>query len=230
EAAGSSDIEVSATNVVGTSTSATVSIVIAQGTQTIAGLSDINTTLGAADITLPATTSAGLTISYSSSDTAVATVSANTVSIVGLGSTTITATQAGNANWNAVSDEITVTVSEPSEAYNGVGVFEKITSVSDLTDGYYVVANETDAFAMTNTHNTSASNHYFESTAVSPVSGQIIDPSTAIVWKIETNGAGKTIYNEVIEKYVGWVSGNSASAEDAPADSNRWTFTYSDNK
>src|SRR5690606_21260879 len=111
--------------------------------------------------------------------------------------------------------------------YDGIGVFEKITSLSDLTDGYYVVTNEADAFAMNNTHNAS---NYFESTAVSPVSGQIIDPSTAIVWKIETNGAGKTIYNEVIEKYVGWVSGNSASAEDAPADSNRWTFTYSDNK
>src|SRR5690606_11143542 len=29
---------------------------------------------------------------------------------------------------------------------------------------------------------------------------------------------------------VGWISGNSASAEDTPADTNRWTFTYSDNK
>src|SRR5690606_597718 len=116
---------------------------------------------------------------------------------------------------------------EAPDYYDGIGVFEKITSISDLTDGYYVITNETDAFAMNNTHNAS---NYFESTAVSPVSGQIINPSAAIVWKIEANGAGKTIYNEVIEKYVGWISGNSASAEDAPADSNRWTFTYADNK
>src|SRR5690606_21969405 len=74
ETAGSFDIEVTATNIVGTSTSATVSIVVAQGTQTIADFTNINTVLGAADITLPETTSAGLVISYSSSDTGVATV------------------------------------------------------------------------------------------------------------------------------------------------------------
>src|SRR5690606_33046023 len=68
EVAGSSDIEVTATNIVGTSTSATVSIVVAQGTQIIAEFTDINTVLGAADITLPETTNAGLTVSYLSSN------------------------------------------------------------------------------------------------------------------------------------------------------------------
>src|SRR5690606_9835269 len=129
EVAGSSDIEVTATNIVGTSTSATVSIVVAQGTQTIAGLSDINTTLGAADITLPATTNAGLVISYSSSDTAVATVSGNTVTIVGLGTTTITASQAGNVNWNALNEEVTLTVIDASSA----DCFEE--DFSDITSG-----------------------------------------------------------------------------------------------
>src|SRR5690606_14565166 len=204
EAAGSSDIQVTATNIVGTSTSATVSIVIAQGTQTIAGLSDINTTLGAADITLPATTSAGLTISYSSSDTGVATVSGNTVSIVGLGTSTITATQAGNANWNALSQTITVTVTETSTVYNGVGVFEKVTSETDLTDGYYVVTNETGAFLMTNGRSGSDTTGFFVSADSDALSVYIVNPTAANVWKIETSGAGKTIYNEVSEKYVGW--------------------------
>src|SRR5690554_1307518 len=95
EAAGSFDIQVTATNIVGTSTPATVSIVVAQGVQTLVGFTDINTVLGAADIALPETTNAGLTVSYASSNTAVATVSGNTVSIVGLRTTTITATQAG---------------------------------------------------------------------------------------------------------------------------------------
>src|SRR5690606_8926026 len=117
--------------------------------------------------------------------------------------------------FESVTEDQTITASfveyEAPDYYDGIGVFEKITSISDLTDGYYVITNETDAFAMNNTHNAS---NYFESTAVSPVSGQIINPSAAIVWKIEANGAGKTIYNEVIEKYVGWISGNSASAED----------------
>src|SRR5690606_23045601 len=131
EVAGSSDIEVTATNIVGTSTSATVSIVVAQGTQIIAEFTDINTVLGAADITLPETTNAGLTVSYLSSNTDVATVSGNTVSIVGVGTTTITASQAGNANWGTFSQDITITVVDTSDFYNGIGVFEKVTSETD---------------------------------------------------------------------------------------------------
>ncbi|MFA5556161.1 MAG: chitobiase/beta-hexosaminidase C-terminal domain-containing protein [Flavobacteriaceae bacterium] len=109
--------------------------------------------------------------------------------------------------------------------YTGVGTFTKVTSEAELTDGYYVVTNETDAFAMNNTHTT-----FFGHTAVTPSSGELMNPDASIVWKIETNGSGKTIYNEVIEKYVGWISGNAASAEDAPADTNRWTFSYADSK
>src|SRR5690606_30173586 len=129
EAAGSFDIQVTATNIVGTSTPATVSIVVAQGVQTLAGFTDINTVLGAADIALPETTNAGLTVSYASSNTAVATVSGNTVSIVGLGTTTITATQAGNANWGAFNEEITLTVIDASSA----DCFEE--DFSDITNG-----------------------------------------------------------------------------------------------
>ena len=49
-----------------------------------------------ADFTLSATTTSGLVITYTSSNTAVATVTGNTVHIVGAGSTDITANQAGN--------------------------------------------------------------------------------------------------------------------------------------
>lgn len=53
------------------------------------------------DFNLDATASSGLIVSYSSSDPNVATVVGNTVTIVGPGTTTITATQAGNANFEA---------------------------------------------------------------------------------------------------------------------------------
>src|SRR5690606_26981192 len=230
EAAGSSDIEVTATNIVGTSTSATVSIVIAQGTQTIAGLSNINTILGAADITLPETTNAGLVISYSSSDTAVATVSGNTVTIVGLGTTTITASQAGNANWGALSEDITLTVIETPDTYNGVGVFTKITSTSDLTEGYYVLVESfTNANAMTNNHNGT----FLAREAVTPAGNNTItNPNTGIVWYIAQNGEGYTIYNEVTEKYVSYTgSTNNIQVVDAVAtDNQRWTIAYTDDQ
>jgi hypothetical protein len=50
---------------------------------------------------LTATTSSSLQVSYVSSNTSVATISGSTVTIVGAGTTTITASQAGNANYNA---------------------------------------------------------------------------------------------------------------------------------
>lgn len=114
--------------------------------------------------------------------------------------------------------------------YSGTGTFTKITSVDDLTDGYYVITNETDAFVMTNGRSGSATTGYFVSAAITPVAGVITNPVAANVWKIEINGSGRTIYNEAIAKYVGWISGNAASIEDTPADSNRWTFTYDSNK
>lgn len=71
---------------------------------------------------LTATASSGQTVSYTSSNTSVATVSGNTVTVVGLGSTTITATQAGNANYNAataVPQTLTVVRSNPHAVITG---------------------------------------------------------------------------------------------------------------
>ena len=62
-------------------------------------------TLSSPDFTLTATASSGLTVSYTSSNTSVATiVNGNQVHIVGSGTTTITASQAGNATYQAASN------------------------------------------------------------------------------------------------------------------------------
>jgi hypothetical protein len=61
--------------------------------------------------TLSATASSSLPVSYASSSAAVATVIGNTVTIVGVGTTTITASQAGDANFNpatATTQDLTV--------------------------------------------------------------------------------------------------------------------------
>ncbi len=116
------------------------------------------------------------------------------------------------------------------DQYNGNGVFKKISSVSELTDGYYVILNETSEFIMTsNRDGTPETGFYISDDAI--VSNEIVvNPSTANVWQIGINGSGRTIYNEVIERYVGWISGNAASAEETVADRTRWTFTYMDGK
>jgi hypothetical protein len=72
--------------------------------QTVTGLSEMTKTVGDADFELTATASSGLAVSYASSNTDVATISGSTVHIVGAGTTTITASQAGNDAYNPASD------------------------------------------------------------------------------------------------------------------------------
>jgi PKD repeat protein len=59
---------------------------------------------GDADFELSATSSSGLAVSYASSDQTVATIEGSTVRIVGVGATTITASQAGDDNYHAATD------------------------------------------------------------------------------------------------------------------------------
>lgn len=61
-------------------------------------------TYGGADFNLNATASSGLSVSYTSSNTNVATVSGNIVTIVGVGSTQIRASQGGNGTFNAAAN------------------------------------------------------------------------------------------------------------------------------
>jgi len=60
--------------------------------------------LGDADFNPGATASSGLPVSYSSSNTAVATIVSGNIHIVGAGTSTITASQAGNSTYNAAPD------------------------------------------------------------------------------------------------------------------------------
>jgi alpha-tubulin suppressor-like RCC1 family protein len=70
-------------------------------------------TYGNASFNLTATTTSGLQITYTSSNTNVATISGSTVTIVGAGSTVITAMQGGDSNYNpATAIQQTLTVSK----------------------------------------------------------------------------------------------------------------------
>ena len=91
--------------------SASGSLVIAKATQTLTFAALDPVLDNSAPFALAATTSSGLTVSYASSNSSVATVSGSTVTVVGLGTTTITASQAGDGNYNpATSVPRTLTV------------------------------------------------------------------------------------------------------------------------
>jgi hypothetical protein len=76
-----------------------------------------NKVFGESQFDLTATASSGLDVSYASSNTDVATVFGNTVTIVGAGTTVITASQDGNPNYNAapaVEQTLTVDSATPT--------------------------------------------------------------------------------------------------------------------
>jgi uncharacterized repeat protein (TIGR02543 family) len=84
---------------------------ITQGSQTITFGPLANQTVGVADYTPGATASSGLTVTYTSSNPAVATIVGGLIHVVGVGTTTITASQAGNSNYlvaNDVNQNLTV--------------------------------------------------------------------------------------------------------------------------
>ncbi len=87
------------------------SLTINKASQTITFAPLPNKAVGDAPFNLTGSASSGLTVNYTSSNTAVATVSGSTITIIGVGSTTITAAQAGNSNYNpATSVQQTLTV------------------------------------------------------------------------------------------------------------------------
>lgn len=77
------------------------SLVVNKRDQTITFAPLPSKKVGDPPFALSATASSGLAVSYASSNPGVATVTGNMVTIVGLGTTNITATQAGNASFNA---------------------------------------------------------------------------------------------------------------------------------
>ncbi|RYZ48816.1 MAG: hypothetical protein EOP49_17685, partial [Sphingobacteriales bacterium] len=126
-------VSVTATNSSGTSDPVDVTIQIDPGNQTITFDPLADVTYGDADFTLTATASSGLPITYFSSNPFVAQISGNTVTIVGAGSTTITATQEGDVNYNAAPDvPQTLTVNKASQTITFGPLADKSTADADF--------------------------------------------------------------------------------------------------
>lgn len=145
-------------NIVLTSSGAST-VTIATATSSVAKASQLITfntlagkTYGDADFSLSASGGAsGNALSYHSSNTAVATVSGSTVTIVGAGTTTITASQAGNANYNPASDvaqvltvgkkSASISLSNLFQTYDGTAKAVTVTTNPDNLTGLTVTYN-----------------------------------------------------------------------------------------
>ena len=93
-------------------------------------------TYGDADFSPGATASSGLTVSYTSSNTAVATIVNGQIHIVGAGSSNITASQAGDNYNNAATDVTqTLTVSKQNQTITFGALPSKSTGMADFSPG-----------------------------------------------------------------------------------------------
>lgn len=84
----------------------TYSFTPAKAEQTITFTALASKSIGDLPFSLTGTASSGLAVSYNSSNTAVATISGSTVTIIGPGTTNITASQIGNASYNSATNVI----------------------------------------------------------------------------------------------------------------------------
>src|SRR5205085_11205161 len=83
------------------SSSGTNSLTVNKANQTITFTLNSSYAKATGTVALNGTATSGLAVTYGSSNTSVATVSGSTMTLVGPGSVTITADQAGNGNYNA---------------------------------------------------------------------------------------------------------------------------------
>jgi hypothetical protein len=98
---------------------ASVVLVSAKQDQVITNFASFTKTNTDADFDLSATASSGLTVTYSIADTSIATLAGSTVHILKAGTTTITASQAGDESYYAAKDStVNFTVSQLSVVEN----------------------------------------------------------------------------------------------------------------
>ncbi len=99
-------------------------LLVNKANQTISFASIPLKTVGSPAFNLIATASSGLPVSYTSSNTSVATISGNLLTPINIGTTTVTATQAGNNNYNAATSATQLFQVIPKAPLNLVAVPE----------------------------------------------------------------------------------------------------------
>jgi gliding motility-associated-like protein len=141
--------------------SVTRTITVVKGMPTLGTFAAINKTFGDAAFTLTAPTSLSTgAFTYASDNTAVATVSGATVTIVGAGTANITATQATDANYNPASVTAVLTVAKATPTLSSFADINKTT-----TDAPFAIV------APTSSAGTGAITYASSNAAVATVSG-----------------------------------------------------------
>ncbi|MFP9098744.1 YDG domain-containing protein [Flavobacterium sp. RHBU_24] len=178
-------LTISATNSEGTG-SATLVLTINRGTQTITfnALDAVND--NTPDFNLAGTASSGLAVTYTSSNTAVATVTNGVVHITGAGSTDITASQAGNTDYLAAADVVQTLVVNSTALATQTITFPQVADATYGDTPFTLSATASSGLDVTYTSS---------NTAVATVSGSTVTIVGAGEVTIYADQAGDSAYN-----------------------------------
>ncbi|MFM9837590.1 MAG: choice-of-anchor I family protein [Cyclobacteriaceae bacterium] len=109
-------------------------LTINKANQTITFSALANKTFGDAAFALSATSTSGLPVSFSSSDVTIASISGNTVNILKAGTVNITASQIGDASFNAAADVVqSLTISKANQVITFTAIPDKLLGDAPFT-------------------------------------------------------------------------------------------------
>lgn len=119
-------------------------------------------------------------------------------------------------------DGLSITVN--GSVIEPTGTFNKLTSLADFEEGWYVITNQNDEVLLTNVRSTSSQ---YDSANSNASGSTINNPKKSNIWYIALDNGNYTIKNDDNNKYISWSSSTSLKAVDnASTDKERWTVDY----
>ena len=189
---------------------------------------DVTKELSEGSYSSVATTVSDAPIVYSSSNTDVATIENDVVTLLAKGTTVIKAEVAETETFNAASIQYTLTVIDPMT----MTTFVKVTNGS-ITDGKYIIVYQDDENATSvRAMNTTNTKDYFEYSTVALSDDKIITDNEAIIWDITTETNGSQSISNGGNLFVGYKGNdNNAYIYNSYTEKNcDWTFKYDSEK
>lgn len=149
-----------------------------------------------------ASASSGLAVSYTSSNTAVATIVNGNIHILGAGTSSITASQSGNANYNAASDVNQILTVTAPVVYNYAPTSATILSGS-LGSGTYgnLATNNSSYYVVNSTASGTRKTDWFGSATISQ------SPASVTKLTVKYDGKNSASRTQVLYLY-NWVTGS----------------------
>lgn len=159
-------------------------LTVNKGNQVITFTIAVPRTVGDAPLTMNGSSTSGLSITYSSSNTAVATVSGAVLTFVSAGSVTITASQSGDANYNAataVTQTFCVNPPKPTVTITGLNTETPLLTSSAANGNQWFLNNAAIASAVNTTYTVAAAGVYKVQVTLGGCSSAFSDNTTLVI-------------------------------------------------